>query len=351
MVLRELQKAPPIMTHSKLHGDIVLVITNPCDVVADRVVHELRARGCDVARFDPAELPLRSTITTESGTDGIFRYIYRNWGPDIPLDEVKSIWYRRPGSFVLPPYKKEHVSRFTRTELAQALGGLLRSLDCYWMNHPSAIREASYKAEQISRALQHGLRVPDTCITSQPAHARGFFERHDGRLIIKALGESDIYAPDEGPVHVGNIFTSLMAKEDYTKLDRVQHAPVLLQEHIVKQCDIRVTIIEDTLYSVEIDSQSQEASRVDWRVLGMTLPHKVIELPQATQQKLISLTRSYGLNFAAIDMVRSEDDDNIFLELNSGGEWGWLDEVAGLDIAGRVATALAGGGESGAPAL
>jgi glutathione synthase/RimK-type ligase-like ATP-grasp enzyme len=338
------------MASAELHGGLVLVITNPCDVVADRVVHELRSRGCDVARFDPAELPLRSTITTGSGTDGIAPYIYRNWGPSIWLGEVRSIWYRRPGSFVLPPYQKEYAARFARTELSMALGGVLRSLDCYWMNHPSAIREASYKAEQIARALRYGLRVPDTCITSQPGHAKAFFERHDGRLIIKALGDSDIYAPGEGPTAIGNILTSLMAKEDYAKLDRVQHAPVLLQEHIVKRSDIRVTIVEDTLYSVEIDSQSREDSRVDWRVAGMTLPHKVIELPQATQEKLISLTRSYGLNFAAIDMVRSEDNENIFLEINPGGEWGWLDTVAGLDIAGRVAIALAAGLESGTAA-
>jgi glutathione synthase/RimK-type ligase-like ATP-grasp enzyme len=337
------------MTGSNLRGGLVLVLTNPCDVVADRVVHELRGRGCDVARFDPAELPLRSTITTGSGTDGIFPYIYRNWGPDIPLDEVRSIWYRRPGGFVLPPYEKEYAARFARNELSMALGGVLRSLDCYWMNHPSDIREASYKAEQIARALQHGLRVPDTCITSQPAHAKAFFERHDGRLIIKALGHSDIYAPGEGPTAVGSIFTALMPREDYAKLDRVQHAPVLLQEHIVKRSDIRVTIVGNTLYSVEIDSQSQEASRVDWGLsLDMTLPHKVIELPQATQQKLIMLTRSYGLNFAAIDLARSEDGDDIFLEINPGGEWGWLDAAAGLDIAGQIATALAAGGESSA---
>jgi len=324
-------------------GDLILVLTNPCDVVADRVVHELRNRGCEVARFDPAELPLRSTITTGSGTDGIVPHIYRTWGPSIPLDEVRSIWYRRPGNFVLPPYEKSYVANFARNELSMALGGVLRSLDCYWMNRPSAILEASYKAEQVARAKRLGLRVPDTCITSQPAHAKAFFERHDGRLIIKVLGDPDIYAPGEGPVVVGNIFTSPMAKEDFAKLDRVQHAPVLLQEHIAKQSDIRVTVVEDTVYSVAIDSQGQDASRVDWRSLGVTLPHHVIDLPQAAQQNLIALTRSYGLNYAAIDLVRSEAGDDIFLEINPNGEWGWLDRVAGLDITGRIATALAEG--------
>lgn len=324
--------------------ETVLVLTNPCDVVADRVVFLLREKQCPVARFDPAEMPQRSTITMGVGTDGMPPFLYRNWGPGIRLDEVKSIWYRKPGEFVLPTYSSSHVTRFAMTELTMALGGVLRSLDCFWMNSPGAMVEASYKVGQLARAHKLGLHVPDTIVTSQAATAKGFFERYKPHVIIKALGDPNIYAPDEGPEIVANIFTSRVAEADLVKFDRVTDAPVLLQEEIAKQADIRVTIVGDAVFAVSIDSQGRSESVTDWRKGGAGLPHHVIELPQTLEKQLLNLVASYGLSYAAIDMALDKSGDYVFLELNPNGEWGWLERVADLDISTAVVATLISGG-------
>lgn len=330
--------------------EAVLVLTNPCDIVADKVIQQLRSNDCQVARFDPADMPLRSTITMDVGPNPVPPYIFRNYGPGISLDQVKSVWYRRPGSFVLPRYPSGHTGRFAATELAYALGGALRSLDCFWMNKPGAIVEADYKADQLVRAAKVGLIVPDTRITSQPVHAKQFIEEHDGKVVIKVLGDPNIYSPDEGPDLFGNIFTSRLRTDEPVPLDRVRDAPVFLQEEIFKQADVRVTVVGNEVYAVSIDSQRDAESVVDWRRGGAGLPHQVIELPEALSAQLLSLVGSYDLSFAAIDLVLSTSGDYVFLELNANGEWGWLERVTGLDISASVVEILMNGGPpAGAP--
>lgn len=324
--------------------EVVLVLTNPCDTVADRVVQGLRDSGCPVARFDPADMPLRCTMTMGMGGHDAPPYLYRNYGPGIRLDQIKSIWYRRPGSFVLPTYSSGHTERFAASELAMALGGALRSLDCFWMNQPGAIVEADYKIDQLVRAAKIGLSVPDSCVTSQPAHARSFIDDHDGKVVIKVLGDPDIYAPNEGADMIGNIFTSRLRVDQPIPLDRVRDAPVLLQEEISKQADVRVTVVGDVVYAVSIDSQSVKESTVDWRRAGPTLPHQIVELSESLRAQLLEIVRSYGLSFAAIDMVLDKSGEYIFLELNPNGEWGWLERVTDLDISVAVAAVLMNGG-------
>ncbi len=318
----------------------ILVLTNPCDEVADRVIGELRRRGCQVARFDPAELPQRSTLTMDVGVGHMTGMIYRSWGPGISLSHVRSVWYRRPGDFVIPPYQRRQTAQFARSELNAALSGVLRSLECFWMNHPGAISEASYKAEQLTRAHRLGLRIPATCVTSQPAEARAFYRTHDGDIIIKALGDQHIYSPGEGPGLASMIFTSLLPADATSKFHRVKDAPVLLQQHIEKQSDIRVTVVQDDVFAVAIDSQGNADSVVDWRLAGPVLPHEIIQLPDDVRCQLIALTKSYGLSFACIDLVLSKQDEYVFLELNPTGEWGWIERVTGLNITNSIVTAL-----------
>jgi glutathione synthase/RimK-type ligase-like ATP-grasp enzyme len=322
------------------HDGVVLVLTNPCDEVADRVVGELRLQGAHVARFDPAELPQRSTLTMDVGAKRMSGMIYRSWGPSISLEDVRSAWYRRPSDFVIPPYQRRQTAQFAHSELTAALSGVLRSLDCFWMNHPGAITEASYKAEQLVRAERLGLRIPPSCITSQPAEARAFFRAHDGNVIIKALGDPLVYSPGEGPGLTGMIFTSLLPADAISKFDRVQDAPVLLQRHIRKHADIRVTVVRDSIFTVAIDSQRNPESVVDWRQVGSALPHAITELPDEIGGRLISLTKSYGLSFACIDLILSDEDEHVFLELNPIGEWGWVERVTGLKITDSIVTAL-----------
>ena len=54
-------------------------------------------------------------------------------------------------------------------------------------------------------------------------------------------------------------------------------------------------------------------------------------VPLYIKNALTSLVRSYGLRFAAIDMMVTGDDWQ-FLEINPNGQWAWLDLLGGAEI-------------------
>jgi glutathione synthase/RimK-type ligase-like ATP-grasp enzyme len=47
-----------------------------------------------------------------------------------------------------------------------------------------------------------------------------------------------------------------------------------------------------------------------------------------------------GLNYGGIDVIVTPDDDYVFLEVNPGGEFHWLDHTTGLPIAKALADVL-----------
>ncbi len=81
---------------------MILVLTSGNDRTADRIVAELGRRGEAVNRFDVADFPRRLTVNAELQDEFGWRGWVRTEDGQIPLDQVKSIYYRRPTSFIFP---------------------------------------------------------------------------------------------------------------------------------------------------------------------------------------------------------------------------------------------------------
>ena len=52
-------------------------------------------------------------------------------------------------------------------------------------------------------------------------------------------------------------------------------------------------------------------------------------LPRPIESRIRRILKSYGLRFAAIDMLRDFHGQYYFLEINPNGQWAWLD-MAGV---------------------
>src|SRR5437870_12565926 len=110
-------------------GSIVFILTHPEDSTARAVGDELERRGTPVVLFDPASFPQEAKLTGRS-EHGHWRV--RIWGPtiDMPLDDLTSVWLRRPGLFRFHPGITSAERSFAMREAQMAVGGLLRTLDC-----------------------------------------------------------------------------------------------------------------------------------------------------------------------------------------------------------------------------
>lgn len=51
--------------------------------------------------------------------------------------------------------------------------------------------------------------------------------------------------------------------------------------------------------------------------------------------------RSFDLLYAALDFVVTPDEEWVFLELNPGGQYGWLEAATGVPLTGYLADLLA----------
>lgn len=64
------------------------------------------------------------------------------------------------------------------------------------------------------------------------------------------------------------------------------------------------------------------------------------QLPQSIEAKLLELMKKLGLNYGAIDLILTPNNEYVFLEINPVGEFFWLDLYAGLPISSAIAELL-----------
>lgn len=316
---------------------MILVLSSPEDVTANRVEAELERRGAAFVRYDTARFPAHSTITGSCGGHPLTATLSLEGSADLDLTQVDSIWYRHPGAFQPDPRAPGPDRAFIIEESSRAVGGLLRGLPCHWMNHPAALVEARYKLPQLVRAEECGLRIPRTLVTNRPEAARQFVSSCNG-AVIKVLGNPVVPNDNSGPV--GMIFTSDVSVEDMVETERLRQAPSLFQEKIPKRADLRVVVVDTQVLCAEIASQESAEASTDYRRRVRWLKHSAHVLPDDVRASLLRLMDAFDLRFAAIDMALTPEGQYVFFELNANGQWLWLEEAAGLPIAEAIAGSL-----------
>ena len=64
-------------------------------------------------------------------------------------------------------------------------------------------------------------------------------------------------------------------------------------------------------------------------------------LPPDVEAALLRLMRTMGLVYGAIDMRRTPEGEHVFLEVNTAGQWLFIEQATGQPIADALADALA----------
>ena len=120
-------------------------------------------------------------------------------------------------------------------------------------------------------------------------------------------------------------------------------SPSIFQPYVDKAYELRCVVMGERIFTAKLDSQAHECTRTDWRagdVEDEQVRHEVFDLPEHVQAGLQRLMRSFGINFASIDMIVTPDGDFVFLDLNPNGQWLWLEEELGLPLVAGMADLL-----------
>ncbi len=311
----------------------VLIITNELDVHADAVARELRARDVPVFRFHPEDFPQTSSVSLEIHDGRITGEITTEY-QTVALEDIRAAWYRQPQRlFHGIKMTSAKLDDYVKAQTTLTLTALYQGLDAFWVGDPHKLRLANIKALQLAEASKAGLQTPHTLISNDPKKVSTFVEQlGDAECAIKpllALGVTD----EQGyrlPL------TTTLPKGH--PLDSVALAPNIFQPYIHKAAELRVVVMGEKIFSAEILSQDNEATRKDWRAGECS--HKPYSLPVDVQVAIHRMMDSFGINFSSIDMVVSPEGEHVFLELNPNGQWLWLEEELGLPLVTTMADLL-----------
>jgi glutathione synthase/RimK-type ligase-like ATP-grasp enzyme len=307
---------------------LILIISHAKDPHARRVLQLLEQAGRGATLLDLSALPEATALTIAYDPAGVRRAILTASGSEsVDLLAARSVWWRRPQVPNLSAIQDPDILAFTHNEWHEAIQGLWQLVPAPWMNPPPQDEVASRKALQLHLAARSGLGIPPTLITSDPAMAREFLERQgQRRTIFKTFSCTHAIWRE----------TRLVEAGERELLEHVRWAPVIFQDYIEADADVRVTVVGDRVFAAAIDT-SESDYRVDFRMSLGQARMTPTELPEPLTGRLLSFMRSLGLVYGAIDLRRTPSGDYVFLEVNTAGEFLFVEERTGLPIAQAVA--------------
>jgi glutathione synthase/RimK-type ligase-like ATP-grasp enzyme len=319
----------------------VLVITNDHDEHADAVIEELHRRDVPVFRFHPVEFPDACSITMQV-QDGQVDGEIRNAHHRVAFHDICAAWFRRSRNLFAPPPNLNllygDIDNFVKVQSITTLTALYGSLQTLWVGQPARLRQAEIKPLQLVEASRAGLKIPPTLISNDPSRATAFVDAlGDTECAIKPLiaVRANDGASDRLPL------TTTLPRGH--TLDSVALAPTILQPYVEKAYELRCVVIGERIFAARLNSQANEITRKDWRAGNIDqdeLEHEVFDLPEHVKAALRRLMRSFGINFASIDMIVTPEDEFVFLDLNPNGQWLWLELELGLPLVASMADLL-----------
>ncbi len=262
--------------------------------------------------------------------------------------DIRSVYLRRDYVWEpawLPPNELTVPAReFLAEQRSFHVESLLRRLaaSCPFVNGLDANRRAGSKLLQQHLARQCGLSVPRTYVGNNPGLAEAFVRAlwAEGRRCCTKNIEST-------QVSIGGVkharLTQVFAESDLPALAGLPLCPMIFQAYVEKRYEYRVTVVGEEVYACRIDSQRPGGrTSIDWRHYDVPrTPHHAARLGDDLTRRLVRLVRQLGLTYGAVDLVEDPEGEFWFLEVNSMGQWLWVEDLTELPISMAVARHLA----------
>ncbi|MFJ7907488.1 hypothetical protein [Kitasatospora sp. NPDC096204] len=287
----------------------MVIVADDRDYAADMVARHLRR--ATFVRLDPGR------PRSEEHTSALIRAgATSEWTVGgAPVGPWTSVLWRKPTKAT----SLEGEEAWAADETTVAVLGTLRAAGAgRWMNEPMAVHYHRTRLPQLTLAADLSMDIPDTLTTTNPEEAAAFIAA--GRTVVKAMTQTYVdFAP------AWEITPS-------DPLIGMQPVPHTFQRLIDKKADLRVTVVGDQVFAARITSDL-----LDWRADPEAASYELVELDDVTNRQLHDYMAAASLSFGAFDLVEDMDGRPWFLECNSNGEWGFIEESTGAPISGAIA--------------
>lgn len=314
----------------------ILIIADTSDTHADAIESVLKTKN---------QLTYRLNLDKQALLKTFFSYRDNNANictaqGVITTFDIGAIWVRK--GFVelsLEERESETVDEtIWRNEWNRSLLGLYYALSQHpWISPlPLAIR-CENKLYQWSLARELGLKVPLTLTSNIKQELEDFCKSVASQVAFKLLHQ-DIYRTDQGVV---GHYTNKINLNDLAKFAETGENPITVQEYIDKAYEVRWTVVGDRHFLCRIESQVSDSTKVDWRRYDLPrTPHYSMEPPEFVRVQVDKLMEVLGLLYGALDFIVTPSGEWYFLEVNSMGQWLWIEDLTGLPITAALADLL-----------
>lgn len=297
-----------------------LILSSTIDYSSDLICAELEKRELNYLRIN-RDLFQEYEIVY-SLQDNAFKFKVDGTWYSLSSKSIKSIYFRAPVFLRTTGKARPVEEQLKRSQWSAFIRNLIVLDKAVWMNYPVATYRAENKLYQLKIAKGCGLTVPETYIGNSLAQNIS----RNKTYIIKSLDTALFYEGGKEMFTYSTIIkgTNLLSAE-------IQLAPVIIQEYLSPKFDLRVTFVNNFMFTVAITKQGV-ALEGDWRKSNKdNLTYTQVELPKIVEKKLVLLMKQLNLSFGGIDLALV-GDKYYFIEVNPTGEWGWLTSCAGLPI-------------------
>jgi hypothetical protein len=247
-------------------------------------------------------------------------------GQTVDVKALDALWYRRTSPKQILPEGADatyHVHINSTVERVVE-GILMNEFRGRWVSDPVATRLAENKLVQLRAAARAGLRIPATLVGQDPARIRSFCSQHPGAII----------KPVATPRGVELAKTAVVSQELLDSDDVLALTPAIYQECIPGERHLRISVVGE-----RCDAALIEASDLDWRY-DLNVPFRPYPLDRNLEQGLRATLRELGLVMGIFDVKLTDADEPVFLEVNSQGQFLFVEALCGIPLADRFAAFL-----------
>lgn len=299
---------------------MILIVTHKEDFTADFIVNILNHRNIEYLRFN----------TDSVGAEHQISFLTNN-ETKIVIDgfsHFNAVWFRRVKAPIVSFDSIEEYD-FYNQDIRSFFGNLWNTLSTdKWLSNPNNIYQAENKILQLSVARKLGFNIPNTIVSTDSKEIQTFSLKNEQKVIIKPISKSRYKTGGEEKI----IFTSNLKKNQIMNESFISF-PMIFQNEIEKEYELRVTVVGEEVFAAKVDSQSDSDSKLDWR--RKRLKFEPYNLPIDIRELSVGLVKELGLGFGAIDLIRTKDG-YVFLEINPNGQWVWIESDTGLKISDAI---------------
>ena len=265
--------------------------------------------------------------------------------PNINWEKISLVWLRRwvtkensNDVFINNPSNSDsiisQINEYNRSELKALLNFFFKSI-------PNRLLFSSIRTEEINKLLvlnkarELKLNIPSTfIITNRKDYSEIAAEE---KLITKAISNGATINVEKEK-YVG--YTSEV--QGLPSFIKKSFIPSLLQTKLKKKYEIRSFFLSGEFYSMAIFSQNDSQTEIDFRKYNEFMPNRTVpfKLPDEIKKRLSKLADFFGIRTGSFDLVKTQNNEYVFLEVNPGGQFEMISKPCNYFLEQKIAKEL-----------